>query len=220
VCHFAVEAAARHHWQTLLEVQFELLRFDLAEIAKLLFQGFKARGIVVNNIDPSLASSRERSDRVAARLKSDGMLPLLTTYVAALTILDQFNMSTTSMFTGLQAEGVMRRFDRQIDIFELQRRVLDGHPRGAALAPRFRENCEKMALVFLASHADALKLHVHHLSVIGHFDTTKLDRLYDQVLKASIGPNRVLIPTVESLRNNQVDLPLTVWGECYALRPN
>ncbi|CAK9783577.1 unnamed protein product [Cutaneotrichosporon oleaginosum] len=212
VCHFAVEAAARHCWQTLLEVLFELLRFEHAALAKILFEAYKARGIVVDGIDISLAPSQIRAERLASRLKSEGMRPLVLTYVAALTLLNRWDESTSSVFIGLDMDGVMRRFTRHMDQYQVQRRVprLGGDPK---LLRRYRDNCDKLALIFYAWHADALNLHIHHLSVQSPGDTTALDKLYNDVLRASIGPNRFMIPAERPKRNaSTVILPVMVWG--------
>ncbi|BEJ13183.1 hypothetical protein CspHIS471_0303570 [Cutaneotrichosporon sp. HIS471] len=126
VCHFVVEAAAHHHWESLLETLFELLRSNYAAISMMLFEAYKARGIVVDGIDLSLANSQERADRLAARLKSEGMRPLILTYVAALTILDKFDESTSKTLLGLNHDGILRRFTRLNDLWQVQRRVLEG----------------------------------------------------------------------------------------------
>ncbi|GMK58163.1 hypothetical protein CspeluHIS016_0501950 [Cutaneotrichosporon spelunceum] len=140
VCHFVVEAAAHHHWESLLQTQFELLRFNHAAFSKTVFEAYKARGIVVDGVDVSLESSKERAERLAARLKSEGMRPLILTYVAALTILDKFDESTSRTFMGLDTDGITRRYARQNDLWQIQRRVLEGRHDTKVLVHRFRDN--------------------------------------------------------------------------------
>ncbi|BEI90137.1 uncharacterized protein CcaverHIS019_0302070 [Cutaneotrichosporon cavernicola] len=220
VCHFVVEAAAHHHWESLLETLFELLRSNHAAISKMLFEAYKTRGIVVDGIDLSLANSQERADRLAARLKSEGMRPLILTYVAALTILDKFDESTSKTLLGLNHDGILRRFTRLNDLWQVQRRVLEGRHDTSTLVERFRNNCEKMTLIFYACHADAFVLHIYRLGMDSPGDTSALDHLYSRVLQASIGPNRYILPAVDAVRvGNDIVLPCIVWGELWSIVP-
>lgn len=213
VCHFAVEAAAHHHWQSLLEVLFELLRFNHAPIAKILFEAYTARGIVVGGIDGSLATSAVRAERISSRFTSPGLRPLLLTYVAALTILDKFDHTIVATLIPIAPE-IWQGYTRRHDMWAVSGRLRWPLLNKWALIDRYQENCDKTLLIYSSLHPAAFGIHIYALTTVTPNDSSALDELYGRVLRASIGPDRVLVPTVDDVRSPTfAPLPITTWGE-------
>lgn len=156
--------------------------------------------------------SRIREVRVGARLDHSALIPLMTDYIAARTMLDTFDGQTMLSLLDTNANF------RTPYAFSLRRmRAIFGyHPRGPLkrIHERIKENCAKLCLAVLCYHPAALVNRI--VGMVDARDWHGIEKLYADVLGASIGKNRWLVPLDlegrDDMRFDCIPLTTRVWG--------
>lgn len=176
------------------------------------FNAFKSRLRTHQGKSIEDLHSRIREERVGARLDHPDLLNLMTDHIAAHTMLDTFDGSEMLALLDTNANF------RSPHAFNLRplRRIFGFHPRGTlkGIIDRIRANCAKLCLAVLCYHPAALVNRI--IGMIDARDWHGVEKLYQEVLVASIGPNRWLVPLdLEGRETGRYDcIPLTtqVWG--------
>jgi hypothetical protein len=155
---------------------------------------------------------RDRNTRLAARIDAEGAELFQLLYIAALTQLNQFDSATVSSL--LQFKTTMSWSNVQLEMKHIVRAAnLSQSSDGFYQA--FASNVKRHLFAIVCYHSSSLIQQIHKAS---HSNLRPLLELYDQVLAASTGPDRLLIPVQQwtvyvDRTTTSIALPAKVWGE-------
>ncbi|WOO79276.1 uncharacterized protein LOC62_02G002805 [Vanrija pseudolonga] len=189
--HMAIEAAAHDKWQGLHRFQLELMAFGLPTEAASTFLEFKQRRRAVEGKeDSSGLGSYDRAVRLATRLSGEGLQLLILVHIATLSMLDHFDnervadlLDTTADFRPETVKSLS-----WTDI----KKSLSRAGGGRVMEKKFLHNLRRFELVLLVYHPDALDARVRIWAEEGA--RTALFQLYDGIMAASIGKDRLIVP--------------------------
>lgn len=213
--HMAVEAAVHDSWRGFNALQLELIGAGRPHDIVSAYERFKDRLFAHQGKDPKDLQSWYREKRLAARLTGDGLIPLMLGYVAAQTMLGQFDHTAliSLMDSSYDARLIARdRLDLSAMSYHIKSRANSGA--SDAVWSQFLANIDKVTLAIQCYHPKALVTRIRALA--RHGDRSKVDWLYEQLMKASIGSDRFVIPIDSGNRSanyNFVPLGMEVWGE-------
>lgn len=213
--HMAIEAAAYDKWEGLYEFLLELLAAGHPALASTIWKQFMKRAREVQGRNEEDLNSPIRAHRVAARLQGDGMLPLMLVQVAALTMLDAFDHTAVMSFFCTSA-GVRGDLIKWTELRAISHRLGGAwNPRNSDLFKRYRENIDLLTLCVMCYHPMALKARIDTLASAKDGRGVKL--LYDRIMRASLGPRRLIVPvTGDRFHYDVVPLPPSIWSKFMA----
>lgn len=213
--HMTVEAAVHDSWRGFNALQLELIGAGRPHDVVTAYGRFKERLFAHQGKDPKGLVSWYREERLASRLTGEGLIPLMLGYVAAQTMLGQFEHSAliSLMDSAFDARLVGR--DR-LDLTAIRYQINSRANRGAGedTWKQFLGNIDKVTLAIQCYHSKALVTRIRALARQG--DSAKVTWIYESLMRASLGPDRFILPVDSGNRSanyNFVPLGMDVWGK-------
>lgn len=213
--HMAVEASVHDNWRGFNALQLELIGAGRPHDVVSAYGQFKDSLFAHQGKDPKGLVSWYREERLASRLTGDGLIPLMLGYVAAQTMLGQFDHTVLISLMDSAFDGRLVQRDR-LDLSALKYQIRSPANQGASeiVWRQFLANIDKVTLAIQCYHSKALVTRIRALA--RHGDVAKVNWLYESLMKASVGPDRFIIPVDSANRTanyNFVPLGMDVWGK-------
>ncbi|WRT70367.1 uncharacterized protein IL334_007365 [Kwoniella shivajii] len=204
----AVESAARSHCSGLYGFMLKLIGTGRPKDVVDAFEKCKERMRDVQGKKKEDLVSWDREKRLSARLEGEGLKDIMMMNIAAHTLLG--TLDEFALFSMLDSQVDLRPsspFD-----FRPIERAFRACQAGDQTYDQFRKNVDKLVLSLMCYHPNALIARIMTLGTQRSSD--QLEKLYDKVLEASIGPHAFLRPRDLSdfgTVHRNIPIPPNIW---------
>ncbi|ORY28132.1 hypothetical protein BCR39DRAFT_535572 [Naematelia encephala] len=200
----ALHAAAHDHWRGLYTLLAALLAAGMPQDVPKAYVRCMEMMAVVQGRNPDDWHNPDRQRRIASRMESPALAPLAMVNITAHTALDTFD--GTAIFSMLVGD-----LSRNQMLVKHYGDLTRGLPED--VKDRIQINVDKLYFSVRVYHGAALAAHLRSLP---NHELHLIPELYNEMLKASIGPDRFLLPIDLENRNKKasIDVPViqpVVW---------
>lgn len=208
----AIQAAARDYWKGLYTLFVALLAAGRPRQVANAYTQYRDILSSIQGKDQKHLHSYDRKLRMAARVHAEGVKPLTTVNIAAMSMLNQ-----------LDATNVIAMFGSTDDWREVDetakyavRRVFTRTPNSKQLLKDYENAIDRFQFAILIYHPQAfLEMLQSNLS---RNDVRWMNELYETLLENSIGPNRLVALMDLEFRGKAdssqgINVPFEVWRE-------
>jgi hypothetical protein len=211
----AIEAAARDAWKGLYTLSLATIGFGRPEKAANAFERYKERVFKVQGKSRTNGDIRDKTARLSTRLDGYGPRPLTFAYLLAMMRLNQ-----------IDGKVIMSVLETRRPLFTSPEKLIDNVlapllsnlPRTEQIVVRreYKKLIEMATFVLMVWHPQALLRTMRDLDF--NQDWVAMRRLYNNFLKLSIGPNKLIhaydLNVSEQIHYEEVPFTTPVWREC------
>lgn len=212
----AIEAAARDSWTGLHALSIAAIKAGRPQEAASAYEEYKTRIFAVQGKQRKVSSERrERDVAIANRLDGHGPKPLTYVYLLSMMLLEQID---AKVLLGVLETKVSIYTGSAKLVETLLAAVLPSFPshRWAIIRRDYEQVIEKAHFTLQAWHPKAQSRWIEEYQ--SNEDWPALRTLYKRYLDWSIGPDKIIHPTMKYDRQTQdipaVVWPLELWREC------
>jgi len=184
----AIEAAVRDHWAGLYQFFLSLITAGRPQLVVNAYERYRDGLQVYQGKIKEDLHSWNRTKRLAARTSGEGIKPISTVHLAALTMLDKIQPANLTAIFGTDTNWMWIDHSTRRDVI---RAYGKGHD-ARVLSRKFDEGVDKFLFAILCHHPATMADRL--VGLRNSNSREQFFTLYQRILDWSIGPDRILRP--------------------------